>query len=142
MAELISRVPQAIAIIHRGSGEMVSRAAITIQDKAKQLLSRPGTGRIYGKHQASAPGQPPTVQTGFLRRSVQVDLRAIKNQNPRARVGTFIPYGKHLEFGTLNIARRPWLSRARRESRSKIEQVVRKTIRDIQAELRLLLRGS
>ncbi|MBT9490076.1 MAG: hypothetical protein IV093_21430, partial [Rubrivivax sp.] len=37
------------------------------------ILSRPGTGELYGKHRASAPGEPPAPDTGELRNKTAAD---------------------------------------------------------------------
>lgn len=37
------------------------------------ILNRPGTGRKYGKHQASAPGEPPAPDAGNLRANTNAD---------------------------------------------------------------------
>ena len=85
----------------------VQRGAIGIQAEMKLMLSKPGKGEKRGKYRASAPGDPPTVQTGNLRRSVQVaDLSTEKVI--KARVGTNQDYGRFLEYGTKRIAPRPW----------------------------------
>ena len=63
----------------------------------------PGTQKIYT---ASSPGQPPAVATGRLRQSVSTE---ITEGGKVGAVGTNIDYGRMLEFGTKDIAARPWL---------------------------------
>jgi HK97 gp10 family phage protein len=67
----------------------------------------------------SKPGQPPRKQTGALRRSITHEV--IDGQ---ARVGTNIPYGKMLEFGTSKMRPRPWLRRALREMQSQVNKIL------------------
>lgn len=86
----------------------LSRRALKVDRKAKQLLSIPGTGRTYGKHVASAPGQPPSPDFGTLRSSVSWEV-AKDAKGLVGRVGTNLEYGKHLELGTKRIAARPFL---------------------------------
>ena len=52
----------------------------------------------------SAAGEVPRVQTGTLRRSYTHELHPTL---PIGRVGTNLPYGKFLEFGTRKMAARP-----------------------------------
>ncbi len=49
-------------------------AALVFEAQLKIELSQPGTGRVYGNHQASAPGEPPAPDTGTLRASVHTEL--------------------------------------------------------------------
>ena len=97
-------------VVRKNVEQLVGTAAIILQTRMKQQLSHRGAGTWYKGNPApsSAPGQPPAVQTGNLRRSVQVDLSQQRAPNPTARVGTGIKYGFFLEFGTKHIAPRPW----------------------------------
>lgn len=70
-----------------------------------ETLSEAGTGRVYGNHQASAPGQPPAVDTGTYRQSWQVRKRAVGVY----AVSTNQARGPALEFGSRTIAPRPHL---------------------------------
>lgn len=96
--------------------------AITLGSKffeaeLKKELSKPGTGRQYkrrkqaGKgqfHTASAPGQPPAPDLGRLRASItSVIEKAFLSFV--AQVGTNVEYAPDLEFGTKNMAARPFM---------------------------------
>lgn len=123
----------AIDVIRQAARRGVEEAAVMFQTQAKGYLSRPGRGQQYDvafrtidgksvpmtpdkdyglkapRYRASKPGDPPTVQTGTLRRSVQIDRSGIGALNPSARVGTGRRYGFWLEFGTRRIKPRPWM---------------------------------
>lgn len=74
------------------------------------ILNQPGTGRIYGKHQASAPGQPPAPDTGSLRANTNADSDL--RQDGEDVVGTISANSAQaaaLERGTERIAARPFL---------------------------------
>ena len=112
----------------------LTRAALEVQRRAKELLSIAGTAvrsqtsrggrkgsRIYNAN-PSAPGEPPHKQTGRLRASVTHEVDPATLQ---ARVGTNIPYGRFLETGTKRgIAPRPWLRRALAECAAKINALL------------------
>lgn len=83
----------------------VARRAQDLRNVIVQKLSAPGGGRTYGVHTASAPGQPPAVDTGRLRQSIRVQ----KVGPGHYRVGTDVQYAIFLEFGTRRIAARPFL---------------------------------
>ena len=104
----------ALSEVRKGAINFVERACIVVEDRAKELLSISGTGRVggveHGTPETSKPGEPPRKQTGRLRASV---TREIDEASMEGRVGTNVAYGKHLEMGTKRgILPRPWLRRA------------------------------
>lgn len=84
--------------------------------------SKAKTLRALGVHRASAPGEPPAVDFGHLRRSIQADVSRLKESNPRARVGTNMKYGPALEYGNPlhRLAPRPYFRPVARAARPKI----------------------
>ena len=86
----------------------LTQVAIAMQGKMRAKMTK-STGR-----KPSAPGEPPAVQTGRLRNNIVHQPATAANLI--ARVGTNVPYGKHLEFGTSRgLAPRPWLGPVRLE---------------------------
>lgn len=69
----------------------------------RKIESPPKTGRIYGTHQASAPGEAPAADTGTLAGSITVD-RSEKEVILSAQA----PYAAVLEHGGAHIAPRPF----------------------------------
>lgn len=65
------------------------------------------TGRIYGTHQASAPGEPPANWTGKL--AVSVGSRVYGWS--RMEFGEEAFYGRFLEHGTVKMEPRPHVGR-------------------------------
>lgn len=76
----------------------VDRASIDLQNEIKQVLTTGGASNIGSGGRASKPGGPPAVDTGSLRRSIQVD-RSKLSEDLRNRVGTNLKYGRIQEFG-------------------------------------------
>lgn len=87
--------------------------------EVKAMLSKPGTGRLYRKrrasakggyihHRASAPGQPPAVDTGALRSSIskRIEKRGLEIYG---FVGSRLAYARTLEAGGRHVAARPYL---------------------------------
>lgn len=74
------------------------------------ILNRPGTGRRYGKHTASAPGEPPAPDLGNLRdnSNADTDLRR-DGENVVGSIIVNASYAEALERGTERIAARPFL---------------------------------
>lgn len=103
--------------------DTVAQATVVLQTGLKQMLSKPGRGRMGKQTRASAPGDPPAAQTGHLRGSVQVDLSRLQESNPRGRAGTNVNYGLFLELGTRKMAPRPWARPTARKFRPIIKQM-------------------
>ena len=132
--------------VYDAKEEFLDAAAIALVRQTKVELSTPGRGRVYLKprfhrdgrrmrtkrgalmfikHRASAPGDPPAVDTGNLRGSITFErvtkpLGAnVTGGAPRIttarRVGTNVEYGPYLEFGTPRVAARPFLEPAVRK---------------------------
>lgn len=88
------------------------RVGVEVGERAIQRLI--GGNRNLGDmgiHRASAPGDPPTVRTGRLRRGIQM---ARPNRNRAAtrvgwRIGINVKYAPYLEFGTMSIKPRPFV---------------------------------
>ena len=79
--------------------QTLGAAGNLVQASAKEsILTGPKSGARRGRHTASAPGQPPASDTGFLANHifvVQKDLEV--NVESRA------DYSKFLEFGTAKM---------------------------------------
>ena len=131
------RGPQAEAAVLALFVRRLRAAAITVQNRARVLLSVAGTGvrtkqgtvaagpgakgkRVYG-FDRSKPGEPPRKQTGRLRASVAYEVVGLV-----ARVGTNVLYGLVLELGLgkLRGAARPWLRRALIESQGEVHRIL------------------
>lgn len=72
----------------------------------------------------SAPGDPPGLDTGYLRNSVQVD-----SVTPvEAIIAPHTEYAEHLEFGTERIAARPFMRPALDEHEGEIMDAIERMI--------------
>ena len=79
-------------------------------------------------HIASAPGQAPASINGSS--GLEGSVMAVKAlYGDGWLVGTNIEYGKHLEFGTKNMAARPWLIPALEKHRKAIYTSIQKAIK-------------
>jgi phage gpG-like protein len=108
--------------IRKGAINFIERACITVENRARELLSIPGTGHEGTREEASQPGEPPRKQTGRLRASV---TREIDESALEGRVGTNVDYGKYLELGTKRgILPRPWLRRALAEMQGRVNEIL------------------
>jgi len=130
----------------------MKKATYVIERYIVKNFTIPGTGREYkrgkGKkakhHKASMAGQPPSVDTGILRASIDSfvdetnvvfgkneiegkvgpDIDKIENGlSAKGRAGTDVEYGYYLETGTKKMAARPYLVPALRACQKKIKKI-------------------
>ncbi len=87
-------------------------ACIFAEGRVKDVLSQTGSGKMYTiegrQHQASAPGEPPTVLSGDLRASITHWVGKIGGTITGV-VSTNMEYAPKLEFGTRKMAPRPFM---------------------------------
>lgn len=87
----------------------IQRAAQQGEARVKVILSQPGSGRIYGKHRASAPGEPPAPDTGQLRAATQADTQVREfGSDLVGRIVANKEYALPLAKGTERMAARPY----------------------------------
>jgi len=111
--------------------QLVQRATTTVEGTAKESIMSGGTGRTYQKynprrqHTASAKGEPPATDTGFLVSNI---TSSVKQQGTTV-VGQIVasaPYAPYLEFGTSTIDPRPFMQPALERNRPKIKRMFKK----------------
>jgi len=107
---------------------LVQRSTSLVEETVLDSIRSGGTGITYQKynprreHTASAQGEPPATDTGFLINSVTSTVKKDKGEV----VGQIIasaPYAKFLEFGTSNILPRPFMQPALERNRPKIKRI-------------------
>ena len=114
----------------RNISRVVDATALTINRDVKDLIDRGAkSGRLYRRrnieHRASAPGQAPATDTGFLLSSIYYE----RNTPLSATVGSRLDYAYFLEFGTVRIEpRRAWLP-ATEKNREKFNRLLEEGIR-------------
>jgi HK97 gp10 family phage protein len=84
--------------------EAVAESLEDVQTEARRNLPR---------------GSDPELSTGVLARSIEVRLDA---DGLGGSVGTDLPYGRYLEFGTQQMTARPWLQPAFDSLKSRIHR--------------------
>jgi len=84
----------------------------------------------YIIHQASAPGQPPAPDTGTLKNSITWQVLR-RNKRIVGRIGTGLPQGAALEFGTKDgrIKARPYIRPVLRREAMKVQRLLGKGFR-------------
>lgn len=111
--------------ISRQLNLIVNAAALeSVNDVKKAIQGPPKTGRKYQRgtvvHQASAPGQAPATDTGFLVSSIYNEDRGYLSK----AIGSRLDYAFYLEFGTRKIAARPsWVPAVERAIPNMLKRV-------------------
>lgn len=104
--------------------QVISMAGQIVRNTAvKSIQSSSGGGRTYGNHTASAEGQPPNTDTGFLASNI---FAIYDTDKLGCDVESRADYSEYLEFGTSKMRARPFMQPALEENRPKIKSMYRK----------------
>lgn len=118
--------PAVIAALRQAAMRAVERGTENVKTRMVERIQQPPkTGRIYGKHQASAPGESPASDTGRLAQSVTTRYDPAKLTG---YVNVSTEYAEALEFGTRKMAARPY---ARVSLAEKVDEIRADLAREI-----------
>lgn len=123
---LVSHVKEVTKSIEDTAAKRMGEATQIVRSQVLETLSGNRSGRTYKvpgtqrTYTASAPGEPPAQATAELRKSVRASVRG-EDKMVIGEVGTDRNYGPMLEFGTKNMAPRPWLRISFEKSLGKIK---------------------
>ena len=109
----------------------LQRGARLVEGTAKESIQRGNkSGRVYTRrgitHQASAPGQSPATDTGFLVSNITTGDLKKSVASISIQVESKAPYSKFLEFGTRNMQPRPFLQPALEKNKKRIRDFFKK----------------
>jgi HK97 gp10 family phage protein len=117
----------------------VFKGVADVEKEAKKSIQRGSpSGRVYERynprrtHQASAPGQPPASDTGFLVNNIK---RKMDTDNMGGEVASRADYSKYLEFGTSKMLPRPFMFPALEKNRKKIKSRIEKAMKTASKEV-------
>ena len=108
--------------------KMVQRSTALVEGTTKQSILKGGTGITYQKynprrtHTASAKGEPPASDTGFLVSNITSSVRK-QGTSVVGQIVASAPYAPWLEFGTSTIEKRPFMQPALERNRPKIKRI-------------------
>jgi HK97 gp10 family phage protein len=141
---LVNNFKKVSDLIDKTSKDRMVQSCVAVRNEAVDLLTGPRSGLWYyvtsgvkskrrRKYQASAPGEPPAVVTGILRKSVTWETQ---NEgigivgyvgSEEGRAGTSTKYAKWLEFGTSKMKPRPWLRPAFEKAQVAVKEIMTRT---------------
>ena len=103
-------------------------ASHELRNASLEVLRGQRSGRVYrkpsgGTYRASAPGEPPALRTGTLRRSWRPLYIGDERQNPA--IESSVPYADYMEDGTPGgkIAPRPYEEKIKEKAMPKIREI-------------------
>jgi len=110
--------------------DAMHKATLMVERDVKKSFPKIGTGRVYSKgkgkiHIASMPGEPPAIDTGNLRASIQSKVQ-VRGINVLGEVGSDMPYSLYLELGTKTMTKRPYLMPTVRKDKRKIGEIFKR----------------
>jgi len=123
--KMTSHVKEAMQSLQDNAVKRMDEAVNEVRNNTLKKLSGNRTGRQYKvpgtsrTYTASAPGEPPAQRLGELRQSIKSVIET-KGKKIIGSVGTDKVQGLMTEFGTKNMAPRPWLKPSFDESKDKI----------------------
>ncbi len=124
-----NRIPKIRAELVPTVSAVIERGAYAIERRTKENMAKPKRGRQYRRgsvvHVASAPGEPPAIDTGTLANSI----RTTRLSALRYAVQASTVYAHMLYRGTTRIAPRPYLEPEARELVPHIRDEVAKAVR-------------
>jgi len=114
------RLNQRAVVAEKEVRQAIALATFMVEGTVKEgIQGGPKTGRIYQKgnitHQASAKGEYPATDTGFL-----VSHISSRVNRKTGTVTSSADYSKELEYGTTKVAARPFMFPSLEKNRLKI----------------------
>ena len=111
----------------------VTRATFMVEGTVQQSIKQKGTAREYPRkgqppHEASAPGQPPATDSGFLSQNITANVEKKSDGSVVGQIISAAPYSAHLEFGTSQMQARPFMQPALEQNRRKIHSMFKKGV--------------
>jgi len=126
--EIENNVDEVMTKIKKEQKKRATQVALEAESDIKEVLRGGGSGREYyipgtgTTYRASSPGEPPAVRLGELLGSIAHFIEEDSNA-VHAIVGTPKEHGLHTEFGTMNMAARPWLRPTMKKHQNKYKAI-------------------
>ena len=125
-----SKAQQVSRAYERKLSQLIEVSAQMVRNTAVKSIHEHGSsGVTYEKynprrtHTASAAGNPPNTDTGYLANNI---FQIVDADKLGASVESRADYSVHLEFGTSKMKARPFLQPALEENRPKIRRLIKR----------------
>lgn len=132
------------ALQRRLEANLVIAGELVATEVRRNIQKSPRGGKTYIKtnpnrvHKASAAGESPATDLGFLVRSIQIqpDLDSLRVQV--VSLATIAPYAKRLEFGDLSkgLQPRPFMFKGLQAKKQKAIDIVQRAVNQALRDMR------
>lgn len=102
-----NRFPAIIRALPQAAHDIVEETVFGIETTIKTGMAAAKSGAWYDDHQASAPGEMPAIDLTALVNSIQTEVSGSEGV-----IFTNQEYSPHLEYGTVNMLPRPFMTPA------------------------------
>ncbi len=126
LKELNAKLKNMAAETGNAMTKALMASGYVLETAVKTDMAQPKSGRRYGKHQASAPGESPAMDTGVLAASVMTEA-----DGDGVLVGTNSEYAEPLEFGTARMRARPFMQPAAERSQGDMTDAAQKILKSL-----------
>lgn len=119
-----------VAAVRAATLTGIVRGTEAVREEATSLMQNsPRSGRVYKRrgvvHKSSGPGEPAAPDTGNLIRNIQT---SVDPQKLTGNVNFGAEYAPYLEYGTVNMAPRPFARPAAEHKRAEIQSDIATSI--------------
>lgn len=119
------RTPELLQKVEAAIHRFVRKGAAYVEGQLKASMAEAKSGRMYGTHRASAPGESPAIDSGNLAGSITM----IFPSTLEAKVGTPVEYALYLEEGTGRMQPRPLWQKTADEALPTLENLLKAELR-------------
>lgn len=121
--DLVGMSRSAFSQVEQQLPQRAIRASMVLKNSSLEVLRGSRSGRLYGSHRASAPGEPPAVKSGTLRNSWRPVQYGSRHQSPAIESG--VSYAGYMENGTPGgmIAPRPFADKIIQKSQGEVSAI-------------------
>lgn len=127
--KLVFHTKEVVKSIEDAAAKKMAEATQAVRTQVLETLSGQRSGITYyvpgtrKRYTASAPGEPPAQATAELRQHIETSVGS-EGKKVIGMVGTDKIQGKMTEFGTRNMAPRPWLRISFEKALPKIKSIL------------------
>ncbi len=125
--KVTDNTPELMQKLKKAASRYVRKGALHIEGEIKASMGEKKSGKRYGDHIASAPGESPAVDSSNLINSIFPEIKTLE-----AKVGTPVEYSQFLEDGTSRMAARPVWQSTLDEEMPTLERMLQDEISAIQ----------
>ncbi len=112
--------------MRRDAERLVAETTFAVERRMKESMAEPKHGRMYGAHQASAPGEPPAIDTADLVGSISSEVHGLTGT-----ITVASEHGPYMEYGTTRVEPRPFVAPAAEAERDEFAAAAGRLLRGV-----------